>query len=357
MEPQSSGWFHVFLGAVLLAHTSWRKTVKATLRITFDDELKATSTFLRVVEFSQLREPGGDEFVAQYMFAGLEKESRSGKYWLSLPDVSRIHRSVKQTFRAEELFSTAYEDRINTRLMWVEIGHTLLRIKSLLSKSRALHDVQQLIPEGSEAENVVWHLHLDKMEAFDLSVIFLGKVSELTARLIFERLGASLIPNLDRSKPDWERDLTWKRIQQGFADRTNPDVAALSDEEYQDVTEILDGFLSIENGKRLLGYEHKFVHRITPSVDDPRFYTQLESRVRTPIIDDKNGQQKGWTMNIGAMPSTAEYCFLDLYDDAVQTLAHYVTLLGHLDALSRFGPEAVAGSASAWIPTIRQPDP
>src|ERR1019366_304321 len=112
--------------------------MKATVRITFEDESKSSLVFEKAVGFSELHDPGGDEFVAQYLFAEVEKESRWGKYWLTLADVSRLHRSVKQTFRPEDLASSAYEDRINTRAMWVEIGHTLLRVKSLLAKSRAL---------------------------------------------------------------------------------------------------------------------------------------------------------------------------------------------------------------------------
>ena len=319
------------------------KNAKATVRITFDDESKSPITFEKKVEFSDLRDPGGDEFVAHYLLAIVEAESRWGKYRSTLPDVSRVHRDVKQTFRLEDFISSTYEDRINTRAMWVEIGHTLLRAKVLLSKSRAFHEVQQLIPQGSETENVVWHLHLDKMDDFDLGVILLGKVSELTARLIFERLGASLIPPLDKNKPNWERDVTWSAIQKGFGDRTgNPKVASLTDPEYHELRDILAQFLNLENGKRLLAYQHKFVHRITPSVDDPGFYTHLESRAVTPIIDKETGQQKGWTKEIGAMPLSAEYSFLDLYEDAVQTLRHYVILLERLDAIPRFGPEALA---------------
>ncbi|MGA8221791.1 MAG: hypothetical protein WB780_09065 [Candidatus Acidiferrales bacterium] len=322
------------------------KTVKATVRITFEDKSKSPALFEKTVEFSDLRDPGGDEFVAQYLLATVEMESRWGKYRLSMPDVSHFHRSVNQSFGLADLASPVYEDRINTRAIWVEIAHTLLRVKSLLSKSRAFHDVQRLIPGGSEAENVVWHLHLDKMENFDLGSILLGKVSELTARLIFERLGASLIPKLDRSKPDWERNVTWRRILKGFADRTgNPNVASLSDSEYQEVQEILAKFLDIENGKRLLDYEHKLVHRITPSVDNPRFYTHLESRAWTPIIDEQTGQPKGREKSFGTMRSTAEYSFLELFEDGVQTLRHYVDLLGRLDAIPRFGPEAVANAA------------
>jgi hypothetical protein len=67
----------------------------------------------------------------------------------------------------------------------------------------------------------------------------------------------------------------------------------------------------------------------------------------TPIIDEKTGQQKGWTKSIGGMPSTAEYSFLDLYEDAVKTLRHYVALLERLDAIPRFGPEALTTATEA----------
>lgn len=44
------------------------------------------------------------------------------------------------------------------------------------------------------------------------------------------------------------------------------------------------------------------------------------------------------------MPSKADYSFLDLYTDAVETLRHYVALLERLEAIARFGPEAVAAA-------------
>jgi hypothetical protein len=71
-------------------------------------------------------------------------------------------------------------------------------------------------------------------------------------------------------------------------------------------------------------------------------FTHLEDRAVTPIIDKETGQQKGWTKAIGVMPLSAEYAFLDLYEDGVQTLRHYVVLLERLDAIPRFGPEALS---------------
>jgi hypothetical protein len=278
-----------------------------------------------------------------------EVESRWARYYLALPDVAKFAQAVKQSFSLHEFASGAYEDRINTRLMWVELSHVLLRVKVLLAQANAYHDqeLSESQDSSSEAENIKWHLHLDKMEHFDLAIIMLGKVNELTARLVFERLGASLIPSLDTTKPNWERNVTWTNIRNGLANRVgNPQLAAMPDAEYDVTRKIFEDFLATEHGRRALAYRNRMVHRITPSVDHPGFYTQLENRETKPILDE-NGQVKGWQKAIGAMPSTAEYTFDELYADAAQILEHYFSLLERLKALPRFSPEAKADSSSA----------
>jgi len=195
-----------------------------------------------------------------------------------------------------------------------------------------------------EEENVRWHLHLDKIERFDLAVIMLGKVNELAARLVFERLGASLTPSLDRTNVNWERDLTWANIRKGLADRTgNPYVAAIPQDEYEKMQKIFEDFLSAENGTRIRSYRNKVVHRRTPSVDRTDLYTHLETRDWEQVADEE-GNPKGWsrTISLGRGASKAEYVFTDLYGDAVETLRHYVECLERLNAIPRFGPEAVS---------------
>jgi hypothetical protein len=233
--------------------------------------------------------------------------------------------------------------------MWVEIEHILLRAKHLLAQSRSYHDQEQLYlsSEDPEAENFSWHFHLDKMERFDLAVTFTGKIGDLTARLIFERLGASLIPNLDRNNPEWERAVTLANIRQGLADRTgNSHVASLSDAQYTALQEILEDFYTTEHGTRLWGYRIRLAHRVTPSVDRTELYTHLQSRERTPM-KDASGKVIGWKANFGESRSVADYAFLDLYADAVQTLDHYISLLGRLEAIAPFALDAKSFGASA----------
>lgn len=314
--------------------------VKAKIRITFESDSGPSSGFEAEAEFMDLRDPGGDKFVAQYLFSELRMRSLYGEYRLALPAVGSFVREVKQTFRFPEDFeSTTFEDRINTRRMWFEIGKTLMRVEDLLAKSRAYHEIEVRFREDANTD-AAWHSHLSKMNHFNLAVVLLIKVGDLALRLIFERLGASLIPTLDRSNPEWERDLTWGRIKEGFKNRSgNSNLAALSEEEYKSLRKILDDFHDGGFVKRILRYRHRFIHRIIPSVDDSRLYTNLRDREGVPI-NDETGQAKGWIKTFGG-PPLAEFSFLALYEDTVKTLKHYISMLERLHAIPRFSPEAI----------------
>ena len=204
--------------------------------------------------FRILRQPGGTEFVTLRLFSEVAKDAAVGHHFVAMPSVDRFLRSANQSFMLEDIASGSYQDRINTREMWLEIGKTLLRIKRLLSQARAYHDEEALhLASGHpEARNLAAILHLDKMANFDLAAILLGKVSDLTARLVFERLGASLIPNLDRSDPDWEYQIRWNKIKVGLLDRTgNPNVASLTDSEHATLLAIFDDFFATDHGTSL----------------------------------------------------------------------------------------------------------
>ncbi len=317
----------------------------ANVRIAFDDG-SDQPVFERNIELNDLREPGGKEFVAQYIFSQIEAESRWGEHFLTLPSFDQFLRAPKQSFGLKDIISGAYEDRLNTREMWMEIGNTLLRAKRLLAHSMAYHEQENvyLSSQNSEAENLSWHFHLDKVERFDLVVGALGKISDLAARLVFERLGASLF---DTSKSGWERTVTLTNVREALANRiVNPYVAELTDAEYTELRAILDGFLQTEHGLRLWSYRVRLTHRLKPSVDRGEFYSHLESREKTPMLDE-SGQVKGWQKGFGGSRSIAEYAFSDLYTDAAETLRHHVAMLERLEALPRFSPEATDPDASA----------
>ncbi len=74
--------------------------VKARIRVSF--ESGSDAAFEKEVEFPDLREDGGQELVAQHLFAELEKEARWGDYYVALPEVRQFLRPVEQTFQLSD---------------------------------------------------------------------------------------------------------------------------------------------------------------------------------------------------------------------------------------------------------------
>lgn len=311
----------------------------ARIRIAFDSDESAS--FERNVEFADLGELRDKRFVASYIFSEIEAQSRWGLHSSTLPSVDMFLRPVRQTFQIGELASGLYEDRTNTRAVWMDIVNNLLHVRSLLAQSMSYDEQERLhlASDEPEAENLSWHSHMNKLERFDLAVGNLGKTRDLVARLIFERLGAML---LDRSKSGWQRKLKLETIREGLSERTKTPANLLSDAEYKELVGILDDFLSAQRTRE---YRNRVTHHVKPSVDRGELYAHLESREATEILDG-NGQVKGWTKGFGGIPSVAEYSFADLYGDAVQNFQHYISLLQRLDAMPRFSLEAIEPCAS-----------
>jgi hypothetical protein len=320
----------------------------ARVRLSFDADAAKPQVFERDVNLGELRQNGGRQFVAQHLFSELEKGARYFDYLMAFPSVESFLRPVKQTYNSLDVVSDTFEDRMNTREVWVEMGNIFLRIEHLLLESRTSHDVEITHSASTEAEanNLSAFFHLDKMAHFDLAAILLQKVHDLAARLIFERLGASLLGDIDRDDPEWERFITPGRVRKGLEMKAaNPHVASPSDEEYSTVLNILDDLHKSDDGTSLHSYRNKLVHRVAPSVDRTDLYGHLQDRRKTPILGP-DGKQRGWTKGFGGRPTEPEYKFLELYDSAVETFTHYVETLKRLEAVPRFGPEATHGAVA-----------
>jgi len=311
---------------------------RATLQVTFENEALPKSTFEKTAALRSERNAPGEEYVAEYLGFELEKELRWVSYHSALPDVESFLRPARQTVNANPLDTTELEDRWNTAAVWREIGNTLLRVKVLMAQSRAYKDMEPKHNDMLEENQALYRLHLRKMDCFDLAAFLLAKAEDLTFRLIFENLGASIVP-VNRDEPDWERELNWTNIKRGLKCRTtNPYLMALSEEEYRGLRKILAAFRRPHFVRSFIRYRNCVAHRISPSVDCAEFHTHLQDRVRTPLRDRQG--HVGWSMRIKGRPKQPEHYFLPLYETAAQTLQHYVSLLGQLFSMPRFGPEA-----------------
>jgi hypothetical protein len=108
-----------------------------------------------------------------------------------------------------------------------------------------------------------------------------------------------------------------------------------------------DGLLSV--GKRLirkysdttklfLGYRNKLTHGNPASVDDSKYFHQLEDRKWMPIPGAEEQKPGGWTRAIGVGSGPPEWTSGTLYDLLVQALDHYVETLRMLKEIPTFGP-------------------
>ena len=313
---------------------------KAKVRLTFEGDSKPPTEFGAEAEFSGPRSQEGEEYVAQRLHAELQNEAHWERYLDALPEMPSFASPITQSFSMSEKATSGHDDRINARAMWFEISNLLLRVRSLFARSRAYHEAEQNVPRQEAAFNARVNIHLTKMDNFDLGIVLLAKVADMVARLIFERLGASLIKNVDFTDPEWDRHVSLGNVRQAFQNRAaNSYLAGLPDSEYNAVLEILRDLTQPDFVVRLWNYRIRLMHRVTPSVDYPGLYSQLQNRAWDPIGDKGTGEQKGWTRGIGGH-SHADHSYLSLYDDATRTLGHFITRLKLLAAIARFGPEA-----------------
>lgn len=337
--------------------------IRAQFHLAFAGGSVPPWSFDREIVSDEARNPEGEKSVTEQLALELRKEFLVGQYHDELPDLSALKAKVSQTFSLDDIATGAYFDRRNTRWVWFEIEKNLILVEFLLAEARAYKAVEPPRDQSVERNNDLYLVHSKKMERFNLATFYLAKIEDLVVRLVFENVGASLVP-IDFNDPDWERHLTWNRLKEGLKQHPanvqnrhwgvrfvtwakrklgrsagNPHLEALTEREYRELTETLGQFRSPQFVQKFVGYRNRLAHRITPSVDYAEMYTYLEDR-RGKVHKNPAGAVKSVVWAIGGRPKGAEYSFLDLYAVAVSTLEHWVSLLAQLKSVPRFSPEA-----------------
>lgn len=311
--------------------------LRARIRLSFEGESEPPTVLERELEVQVPRNRQGEEYVAEYLLSELDKEMAVHAHYTQLPETEDIWNQTTMRFTLDDLANQEYFNRVNTHWVWFEISNLFLRAKYLLAQSRAIKDAEVSLGGDTEKKNVLYNLHFRKMDFFDLAVVLLAKVQDLFFRLLFENLGASLVP-ISPEKHDWERLLTRDRIADGLKNRAgNPKLAALSENEYQEIKRIFDAFANPHYVQAFTAYRDRFAHRLTPAVDYPGMAAAVENRTGTPIFD-QTGRQTGTSWSFGGSWAGIDYKFLDLYDDTTKTMEHWVSLLRELKKLPRFIP-------------------
>jgi hypothetical protein len=335
--------------------------VDVTMRIIFADGAAPAQTFEINEQLPEPRDIDSEKRMWEYLARELKKETVFGPHYEALPVISDFLQSANQTFNMNEFSASTYFDRRNTLLTWYEISKAVTKSKFKLAESRAYKEIEQSLAKSDAEREQLYRLHIPKMDCFNLATLNLVRIEDLLLRLLFENLGASLVP-VDLKKPNWQRSVKWDKIIDGLKKRrgrsmswwermrdriaqllghsnANPHLEALTEEEFEAVIRILREFRSPHFTSQYLRYRDRMTHGFMPYVDFAELYFSTEDRVGTPIFDSR-GKRKGTKWRISAMSTTPEYEFLGLYESGAKTLAHWLGLLRRLRAMPRFGPAA-----------------
>ncbi len=146
-----------------------------------------------------------------------------------------------------------------------------------------------------------------------MGVIYLAKVHDLILRLVFESFGGTLVA-VNRSSPEWERDLKWENIKQGFKEReSNPRLKEITDEEYRNLREILAALRGSHVYRIFIRYRNAIAHKAQPIVDCPEFHNAPEVLSEWTTNRDEHGREVSRSRGFGGRQDKPDFTFEDLY--------------------------------------------
>lgn len=193
------------------------------------------------------------------------------------------------------------------------------------------------------------------MNRFDLAVYKLAKVEDLFLRLLFEGFGASL-DNVPAGNPNKKVHVSrdqirkelkshpselaklscWRRFRRRVLSafrkkKPRSFLQSLPLTTYERILRIFNDWPNPHYVRNFTLYRNRLTHAFSPSVDFPEFYSELENRMGRSFETTSGGQ--GVAYDIGRIRTVAEFGFLEIYNEAVQTMEHYIKLLTDLRAI------------------------
>ena len=114
----------------------------------------------------------------------------------------------------------------------------------------------------------------------------------------------------------------------------------MTDADFAALVEVAEGLTRKydDTTKGFLEYRNKLVHGNPASVDDSRYFPQLEDRQWAPILLPGEEKPRGWTKATGVGFGPPDWTSDVLYDLLVNALKHYIETLRKLKAIPMFGP-------------------
>jgi len=314
---------------------------KVRINIEFEDDDNRVQSYEKTITAPARSSKKATDLHALQTFADLEKDLIFGTFFDTLSDPHGLFESGTQRFNSEELFQESYFNQVNVQTLWLEIQSALINIRFLLAAARGYKAVEPPHDDDLSKNSLLYNIHFCKMEQFNLATYNLAKVEDLVCRLIFEATGANFV---DTSAPDWERKLTWDRVKDALKNRKdNAQLASMHDSDHDSLMRLFHAFRNPNFVKTFINYRDRIAHRISPSVDFPELYSEVEDRMWKEVRNPA-GDVIRRTKGFGTKRSKAEFEFLELYEVTGKTLEHYLKILKELKTISLLNPPVLPSS-------------
>jgi hypothetical protein len=226
---------------------------------------------------------------------------------------------------------------MNTVELWRLIFNLILSVRGWLARAKAFAEVWQSIDSSDERLRAV--AHYEKMDQFNLAVYGISKLRDLCVRIISEALGNTIF-KVDYDKEDWEESINVRKLHEALAKREDHErLRTMRDEDF-DALRKVTGRLTRkfnETTKAFLGYRNKLTHGSPASVDDSRYFHQLEDRKWAPLPGPDAAKPKGWAKAVGVGLGPPEWTSESLHSCLVRALDYYIVTLRMLKAIPGFG--------------------
>ena len=282
-------------------------------------------------------EPDGTlQWLSYFLSTEAQVELKWNEFLNNLPDPNSLGSANSITVTTQLGFGmSTYYDASNRNWAWMEIDNLLSSARIYLARAQAYKEFEPTYSgKPGKENNVLYTIHLRKMDEFHLAVKNIKKLEDMILRLIFEGTGASL-ESIDTSKDEWERQLTLEKIKDGLKERdANKRLKNMPDDEYDELRKIRSAMShgSSQNLYKFWQYRHALEHRMPQSVDYVELYPAFESRPE--LVEE--GNVKFMQGFLGSRPINPDWQFKDLYQTTVAVYKHYLELLDRLSKLSLF---------------------
>jgi hypothetical protein len=285
-------------------------------------------------------EKEGAVYFLQEAIVHLKQELLYAQYTGAIPvpeDLWPRAESGKRTFTGHDMFTGRYEDVMNTVELWRLGFNLILAVRAWLARAKAFSEVWQSM--GSSDERLRAVVHDEKMDRFNLAVYGISKLRDLCVRIISESLGNAIF-KVDYYKEDWEENINVGKLHEALGKREEHEkLRTMRDEDFNELKNVTARLTRKhdETTKVFLGYRNKLTHGNPASVDDSKYYHQLEDRKWEPIPAVEAGKPTGRTKGVGVGLGRPEWTSESLHSCLVQALDHYIVTLRMLKAIPGFG--------------------